>query len=292
MTARRRRKSGSGPSATALIAWVGGARTGSADRAGTIGPVIDRAPEDRAPGDQVAGGRAIFLGRACGLAAGTLLACGSVLAGATHVGDGSRTTDSAPLLNPTPTTPGATADAPGQFGGSASTPAGPALAAPDPVSAQTVTDPSPRVAPGLGKVRRNAPASVEMPAEETQRPDVAPRPRKPSPPATDRAPVAPIAPINPVLDPATRGVGEIAPVGGVLPPTNPTTERADRQFATPRNEQAGPRRGNRTALGAAETVNSVVAPLDNAIKPVTKRPVIQPATQPAMAMLTSLLPIG
>jgi hypothetical protein len=104
--------------------------------------------------------------------------------------------------------------------------------------------------------------------------------------------VAPVEPINPVLDPAARGVGQIAPVGGVLAPKNPATERVDRQFPTSRNQQPAPRQGNRTALGASESVNSVVAPLDNAIQPVTKQPVIQPATQPAMAMLTSLLPLG
>src|SRR5947209_7635017 len=122
MTARRRRKSGSGPSATALIAWVGGARTDLTDYAET--PVSVAAS---APGERVAGGRAILFGRACGLAAGTLLACGSVLAGATHVGgDSSLATDSASLLNPTPTTPGTTAGAPAEL--RADTPAEPAPA--------------------------------------------------------------------------------------------------------------------------------------------------------------------
>jgi hypothetical protein len=68
-------------------------------------------------------------------------------------------------------------------------------------------------------------------------------------------------------------------------------ERAGDQPFTPLNEQAS-RRDERTPLGAVETVNEVVAPLDNAIQPVTKQPLIQPATRPAMAMLTSLLPIG
>src|SRR5947199_1777985 len=169
MTARRRRKSGSGPSATALIAWVGGARTGLTDYAATPVPVTGgSAPEER-----VAGGRAILFGRACGLAAGTLLACGSVLAGATHVGDGSLAADSASLLNPTPTTPGMTAGAPAEL--RADTPAEPAPAAPEPVRAQAVADPSPVVAPRLGPVRRNAPVSVEMPAEATQHPGTAQR---------------------------------------------------------------------------------------------------------------------
>jgi hypothetical protein len=280
MTARRRRKSGSGPSATALIAWVGGARTGLTDYAATPGPVTGSAPDER-----VAGGRAILFGRACGLAAGTLLACGSVLAGATHVGEGSLATDSAPLLNPTPgTTAGAGVES------RADTPAESAPAAPDPVRAQAVADPSPVVASPLGRVRRNTPVSVEMPAEATQHPDIAQRPRDASRSAPDRTPAAPVAPISPVLDPATRGVDRVAPVGGILAPTNPSMERADAQYSQP-NEKVS-RRNERSPLGAVETVDEVVAPLDSAVQPVTKQPLIQPATRPAMAMLTSLLPIG
>jgi hypothetical protein len=284
MTARRRRKSGSGPSATALIAWVGGARTDLTDYAGT--PVSVNAS---APAERVAGGRAILFGRACGLAAGTLLACGSVLAGATHVGDGSLATDSASLLNPTPTTPGTTAGAPAES--RADTPIEPAHAAPDPVRAQAVADPNPVGAPRLGRVRRNTPVSVEMPAEAAQQPDTAQRSRDTSRSAPGRAPAAPVAPISPVLDPATKGVGRVAPVGGILAPPNPSMGRAGDQSFTPLNEHAS-RRDERTPLGAVETVNEVVAPLDNAIQPVTKKPLIQPATRPAMAMLTSLLPIG
>lgn len=54
-----------------------------------------------------------------------------------------------------------------------------------------------------------------------------------------------------------------------------------------------------------QTLDKVVAPLDNTInpvlEPVTKQPLaqavtqqspIQPVTQPAMAMLSSLLPLG
>src|SRR5256885_2477486 len=178
MTARRRRKSGSGPSATALIAWVGGARTGPTDNVGTAVPVTGSVPEER-----VVGGRAILFGRACGIAAGTLLACGSVLAGATHAGDGSLATDSASLLNPTPTTPGTTAGAPAQA--RADTPAEPVPAAPEPVRAQAVADPSPVVVPRLGPVRRNAPVSVEMPAEAIPHPDTAQRPRDASRSAPD-----------------------------------------------------------------------------------------------------------
>lgn len=286
MTARRRRKSGSGPSATALIAWVGGARSALTDPAETPVSVIGSAA-----GDRIVGGRAILFGRACGLAAGTLLACGSVLVGATHVGDGSLAADSASLLNPTPITPGTTAGDPAELGADA--PVEPAPAAPDPVRAQAVADPSPVVAPRLGHVRRNTPVAVDMPVDAAARhPVTSPRPSNASPSARDRDPATPIAPISPVLDPATRDVGRVAPVGGILAPANPSVESADTQTSTPLDEQASPRRDEGTALGAVETVNSVVAPLDNAIQPVTKHPLIQPATQPAMAMLNSLLPIG
>jgi hypothetical protein len=284
MTARRRRKSGSGPSATALIAWVGGTRTGPTDYPGT--PVsVGSAPEER-----VAGGRAILFGRACGLAAGTLLACGSVLVGATHVGDGSLATDSASLLSPTPTTPGTTAGAPAEVRADTAG-VDPAPAAPDPVRAQTVADPSPVVAPRLGRVRRNTPVSVEVPSEVTQHPDTAQQPGNASRSAPDRAPAPAVEPISPVLDPATRGVGQVTPVGGILAPTNPNADRADHQFSKPLNGRAS-RRDEDNPLGAVETVNQVVAPVGNAIQPVTRQPLIQPATRPAMAMLTSLLPIG
>ncbi|HJT03317.1 MAG TPA: hypothetical protein VJ757_06770 [Pseudonocardiaceae bacterium] len=69
-------------------------------------------------------------------------------------------------------------------------------------------------------------------------------------------------------------------------------DSADSRISSPLNKQASPRRDERTTLGVAKTVNTVVAPLDNAIQPVTKQPLIQPATQPALAMLNSLLPIG
>lgn len=296
MTARRRRKSGSGPSATALIAWVGGARTALTEPVSTPASAVGDAAEDR-----MAGGRAILFGRACGLAAGTLLACGSVLVGATHVGDGPLATDSASLRKPSPITPGTTTSDPAEL--RADAPAEPAAAAPDPVRAQAVADPSPLVTPRLGRVRRNAPMSVDMPVDaQAQHPVIAPRPRNASPSSPDRAPTAPIAPISPVLDPATRDVGRVAPVGDILAPTNPSVDSAevdsadvdsaDSRISSPLNKQASPRRDERTTLGVAKTVNTVVAPLDNAIQPVTKQPLIQPATQPALAMLNSLLPIG
>lgn len=84
MTARRRRRSGSGPSATALIAWAGGARV-IADHASNMAlssaqPSVSALVADRA---------GPLSGRLRGLAAGSLLACGSVLAVTVHAGDGS-----------------------------------------------------------------------------------------------------------------------------------------------------------------------------------------------------------
>jgi len=83
MTARRRRKSGSGPSATALIAWAGGAGVGAdVSLAGDRTSLVASVPTSRLP----------LIARGRGLAAGTLLACGSVLAVAAHTADSSFTT--------------------------------------------------------------------------------------------------------------------------------------------------------------------------------------------------------
>lgn len=83
MTARRRRRSGSGPSATAMIAWAGGARTiadHAANRAfSATQPSVSALVADR-PG--------ALSGKFRGFAVGSLLACGSVLAVAVHAGDG------------------------------------------------------------------------------------------------------------------------------------------------------------------------------------------------------------
>lgn len=301
MTARRRRKSGSGPSATALIAWVGGARPGVTDGEATSVPVTGNAPSGR-----TVGGRAILVGRACGLAAGTLLACGSVFVGATHAGDGPLATDSAPVFNPIPAEPDATADTPGEFG--SAMPGEAASAAPEAVSAQAATMPSPVVAPRGERVRRNAPASQAMSADGAQHSATTPQPGRSTGSGAGRTPAAPMAPISPVLDPATRGVGEVAPVGGVLMPAKPSPQRADSQFAPTSDEQATRRRDkpiNNTQLDPVQTLNKVVSPLDDTVNPVlepvakqplgqaiTRQPPIQPVTQPAMAMLSSLLPIG
>jgi hypothetical protein len=238
MTARRRRKTGSGPSATALIAWIGGAQPRVGEPAS--------APLSVADGGS--GGRAILAGRACGLAAGTLLACGSVLAGTPYVGDGSLVGDSAPMLKGTSVVPVSGAGAPDEYRGPRS--AGRTPAVPDMVSAQAVvgTNPPPRAR--LGRVRRNPPVSLELPAEPNRDPATAQRPWNPPAPSADPvpadpAPSGPVAAVSPLLGLTAKGVDRVAPVGGVLTPANPPEKRVG-----------------------------------------------SPATQPAMAMLTSVLPLS
>ncbi|MBV9029967.1 MAG: hypothetical protein JO364_06585 [Pseudonocardiales bacterium] len=216
------------------------------ESAGAAVSVIDTRSFGRVPG-----GRAILLGRACGLAAGTLLACGSVLAGAMHVGDGSSAGESAPLLNSTPPTPGAAAGAPDELRDNVL--AGRTSAAPEMVSVQAVTETRPAPQPRLGRVRRNNPVSVDVPAEPSGSSGTARQPWGSPPPSTGPAPIGPIAPVNPVLGPAAKGIGRVAPLGRVLAPTNPRKERKE-HARSPRDERVSP--------------------------------------YPAMAMLTSLLPTG
>jgi hypothetical protein len=244
MTARRRRKRGSGPSATALIAWVGGAQPRAGEPAAPLS-VIEGGSCGRVPG-----GRAILAGRACGLAAGTLLACGSVLASTGYVGDGSLAGERAPLLKGTPAVPVSGAGALDEYRGHSS--AGRTSAVPEMVRAQAVagTDPAPRAR--LGRVRRNTPVSLDLPAEPHRDPVTAQRPRNSPAPSADPAPSGPVAAVSPLLGPTAKRVGRLAPVGGVLAPTKPREKR-------------------------------VAVPARNAI---------QPAAQPAMAMLASVLPLS
>jgi hypothetical protein len=187
--------------------------------------------------------RAILAGRICGLAAGTLLACGSVLAGTAYVGDGSLVGDSAPMLKGTSVVPVSGAGAPDEYRGHRS--AGRTPAVPDMVRAQAVagTNPSPRAR--LGRVRRNPPVSLELPAEPNRDPATAQRPGNPPAPSADPAPSSPVAAVSPLLGPTAKRVGRVAPVGGVLTPANPCEKRVG-----------------------------------------------SPATQPAMAMLTLVLPLS
>lgn len=290
MTARRRRKSGSGPSATALIAWVGARQAAISTPMTAPVSVIYGGNTPRLPRS-----RAVLVGRACGVAAGTLLACGSVLASATHAGDGSLAGNNAALPNRTPVAVGA-----GNLDGyradaSVDRPsAAPESAAPELVSAQTVSDNSPALHPRLGQVRRNTPVSVSAPAVPSRRSTTDQQSWEPAPPAARHAPSSPIAPVAPVLDPATQRVGRVAPVGGVLAPTKPNGEQTGgfgtEPAASPRAAQSGQSTRDSVTSDAVASVRQVAEPVSNAIQPVAQ-PVVQPA-KPAMAMLTSLLPKG
>jgi hypothetical protein len=322
MTARRRRKPGSGPSASALIAWVGGSQAGIATHVGApVSAISDVSAGEDASAGGAAGGRAILLGRACGLTAGTLLAFGSVLVGATNVGEGPLA--GAPVLNSLPAVPDAAADTP--IESHADAPAESTSAAPDQVSTQAVTETSKPLHPPLGQVHRNSPASVGVPATEPNaHSDAVQQPSSPPPPAKSRAPQGPAAPITPVLDPAAQGVGRVAPVGGVLAPKSPSQERVNSETGPPRDAPAANTRDQHAILpvptavaGGVRTIRQVATPLskvtgvatdrttDAITQPVTQsvvqpaargviRPVVQPVAapvaRPVMAALSSLLP--
>jgi hypothetical protein len=233
--------------------------------------------------------RAVLVGRACGVAAGTLLACGSVLASATHMGDGSLAGNSAPLPNRTPVALGA--GNPDGYRADAPTDRSPA--APELVSAQAVNENSQALHPRLGQVRRNNPVSVNTPAEPSRQSSTVQRPRHSPSPAAGHAPSA-IAPVAPMLDPATKGVRRVAPVGGVLTPADPSGEQTgsvrDDRASDPHAEQtppstSGPVTSDPVPSDAVASVKQVVAPVSSAVQPA-----VQPVTQPVMAMLTSLLP--
>ncbi len=256
MTARRRRKSGSGPSATALIAWVGGGQVVADAPAGALVSGVHAWSSARRPG-----GRALLVGRACGLAAGTVLACGSVLAGAVSVGDGSLVGEDAPLPSYTPVGPDAGF---GPDGYRRQAPAYGAAAAPDAVRAQALAGTGSALRQRSGQVHRNNPVSFDVPAEHGPPPPTPQHPWGAPPSSAGQAPsgpISPVKPVKPVLDPAASGVERIAPVGGVLAPTA-------------REEQPRP-----STMQTVLPGTHVVVPL------------VDKATQPAMSMLSALLPI-
>lgn len=274
MTARRRRKTGSGPSATALIAWVGGAQPRTGEPAIAPFSVTDGRSRGRA-----SGARAVLGGRACGLAAGTLLACGSVLAGTAYVGDGSLAGDSAPLSKGTPAVPVADAGTPNEYHhGHLS--AGRTSAVPDMVRAQAVASTNPASQARLGRVRRNIPVSPDLPAEPKRDSATAQRPWNPSAPSADPAPSGPVAAVSPLLGPTAKRIGRVTPMGGVLTPTTP----GEKRVGSLHGDQAGlcgePAAGPRDELaslstrGGAAAVKGVIVPVHN-------------VSQPAMTMLGS-----
>ena len=296
MTARRRRKSGSGPSATALIAWVGARQAAISAPMGAPVAVIQGGGQTA----RMARSRAVLVGRACGVAAGTLLACGSVLVSATHTGEGSLSGNSAPLPHRTPVAlEPSNAD---EYRGDAPTERS-ATPPPELVSAQTVAESGQALHPSLGQVRRNNPDSVNAPIPPGRRSTNDQRPRVSPPAAARPAPRRPIARVAPVLAPATQQVGRVAPVGRVLAPTNPSGKQtgslSDPPPVSPRAAQ--PRYATGDAVTGSPVTSDVVAsvrqvaePVSNSVGPAAEpvvESVVQPA-RPAMAMLTSILPKG
>lgn len=255
MTARRRRKSGSGPSATALIAWVGGAGAGT-DHEGSA--AYSGIP---APSAAVAiGSRPPLVGRARGLAVGTLLACGSVLAVAVHAADSSGPQE--------PGSSGLFTAGPGvASGGYGATPLPvSSAAAPAVTSAQSVqkTD----VRPGV--VHRNAPQSVDVPRAAPAEPQ---RPASLAMPGVDREP-------SPERDPVTRAVAPVtqAPKTVVAAAEEMITSKDRASTPTsPLVEQVVP-----AAQDVVSPVGDVLTSVGDVVAP------LQEGAQPAMAMLSPL----
>ncbi len=212
MTTRRHRKSGSGPSATALIAWVNGGQS----MAGAAVSGAHAWSSGRAPS-----GRALLVGRACGLAAGTLRACGSVLAGAVQVGDGSLG-DRVLLPSYTPAGP-ATASGSGGYGEPAAADAESAAPAPDAVHPQSLAGTGGAGHPRYGLVHRNKPVSVTAAAQPGSPAPTAQQSWSSPPSAGRPAATDPIEPMRPVLRPAASGLSQI---GEVLAPGSPRDQQA------------------------------------------------------------------
>ena len=201
---------GSGPSAAALIAWVGG-RQLTAAGAGMSG--VHAWSAGRSPVS-----RAIRVGWACGLAAGAVLAGGSMLAGVANVGESPLARESASPSS-TPVGPDA-GSSPGGYREQSS--ADHAAAAPDAVSTQALASTDSARRQWSGRVHRNKPVSFAMPAEHGSLPPTAQQSRDSSPPAAGQAATGPFAPMKPVLDPAASGV---ARVGEVLAPENSSEDQ-------------------------------------------------------------------
>lgn len=152
MTTRRRRKWGSGPSAPALIAWVGGTGIG-ADRVAS--DAWSGVPASAAPSSY---GRAPLFGRARGFAAGTLLACGSVLAVTVHAADSSSQLPESAHPGLVTASPDA---GPGGYGAKPLTVAALSAAVPAATSAQAFAG------TGTGAVHRNRPIAFGVAGESS-----------------------------------------------------------------------------------------------------------------------------
>lgn len=259
MTVRRRRKSGSGPSATALIAWVGGAEVGtyhegSAAYSGIPAPSAAAAIDSRPP----------LVGRARGLAVGTLLACGSVLAVAVHAADSSGPQE--------PGSSGLFTAGPGVVSGGYGAKPLPvsSAAAPAVTSAQSVAKAD--VRPGL--VHRNAPQSVDVPRAAASEPQ---RPAPLAMPGADRGPSL-------ERDPVRRAV---APVADPVAQAPKTVAAAAEEMIAPKDRALTPtsspvQRVVPAAQDAVSPVGDVLTSVGDVVAP------LQEGAQPAMAVLSPL----
>lgn len=269
MTARRRRKSGSGPSATAVIAWVGGTGFEADHDSGAAGSA--HAPSSHTDG------RPVLVGRARGLAAGTLLACGSVLAIAVHAADSSGPQQDG--------SPGLVTVGPGAAsGGYAAAPVASSSTSPPAVTkAQALGGPDVR----SGAVPRNVPQSVGV----SSGPSAQPLRQGPvTMPGADQGQGAPQRdPVERALEPVTQApktvvgaIGEMfVPNGRGLAQTGSLTARvipaAQASAEVLRTAPVGD-----VLTAAQQPVGEVLAPLDEVVAPV------QEGAHPAMAMLSPL----
>lgn len=274
MTARRRRKSGSGPSATALIAWVGGTGFGTDHEGRTVpsGLAVSSGPSDLPASfaDGPAHGRPPLGGKARGLAAGALLACGSVLAVAVHAADSSGPQKA--------TSPGLVTVKPGAVsGGFAAAPAAADSAAPPAVtSAQSFTGtqiPS-------GSVPRNVPRFVDAPRtapDEPRRPAPLAMPGAEPGQATEHSVGRTVAPVT---EPVVRAPETVVGAVGAMVASqdrNSTSAGGLSRLAAP-----GPL--------LEQFVPAAQAPIDAAVTPLDDDAVVplQEGVQPAMTMLSPL----
>lgn len=281
MTARRRRKSGSGPSATALIAWVEGTGYGP-ENSGTW--LSDRAYQTGSAAVPPAETRPPLVGRARGLAAGTLLACGSVLAVTVHAAD-----SAGPARAATPDL--VTVDPGAVSRGQAATPAVSATTAPPAVtSAQSLGGAQVRA----GAVPRNVPRAIDVPRAVSSRPQQVPSRM----PGADRGQQVPERdPVERAIEPVTQAPRTVVgAVGDLIAPKDRSVSSSGSVSPTGSvARQAGPASGAllEQAVPAVQIpVEEVLTPLQQAAAPLQDAgAVLDEGFQPALTMLPHL-PLG
>lgn len=258
MTARRRRRSGSGPSATALIAWAGGAKViadHAANRAvhGAPASVSALVADDSEP----------LSGRFRVLALGSLIACGSVLAVTVHAGDtafGPIEDQAGPGQNPAGSFAANPAEAPVPLAGPEPAPvpvavhtaAAPELPAAGPLGGQLVR---------AGAVPRNTPIAVDGYQAAHSRPQVGRHWN-----ASDSSDAQ--AAQQPAADPVQRALAPLA----TAPKDAVDTARS---LAAP-------------VLPSGFAKRSASAPTQRLVSSVTSVAPLDEATQPAMSMLSGI----